>query len=61
MKGETNKIIMKDRVLPVHKNYSYSGFQQYNTLKNTVYLSGYNRVGDVINIRRIVNLWKGER
>jgi len=48
-------------VLPVHKNYSYSGFQQYNTLKNTVYLSGYNRVGDVINIRRIVNLWKGER
>jgi hypothetical protein len=55
LKGETNKIIMKDRGLPVHKNYSYSGFQQYSTLKNNHYCIGNKYIAQVINIGETVN------
>ena len=46
---------MKDRGLSVDKNYSSLCFQQYNTLKNTVYKAENNRVGEVINIGETVN------
>lgn len=55
MKGETNKIIMKDRGLSVDKNYSSLCFQQYSTLKNNHYLIGNKYIARVINIGETVN------